>query len=121
MPHGEEHGHERELDGGGQALEHDGEGGGPVLERLAEIAADHASEEEAVLHDQRLAKPELSVERLDGGLGGALGQEHPGGIAREDPEDHEDQNRHPEQGQGRLREPPEDVDLHWRLRGYAVR
>ncbi len=107
--HREEHGRERELDGGGQPLEHHRQGGRPVLERLAEIAADHAPQEEAVLHDQRLAQPELAVQLVDGGLGRALGQEHPGGIARQDAEDHEDQHRHAEQGEGRLREPPQDV------------
>ena len=110
--HGDEHGHERELDGRGQALEHDGEGGGAVLEGLAEVAAHHAPEKEAVLHDERLAQPELTVEGLDGGLGGALGQEHPRGVAGEDAEDHEDEDGHAEQRQRRLGEPPEDVDLH---------
>ena len=77
----QDHGGQRELDGGGQPLGDDREGGRPVLEGLAEVAADHARRKMRVLDVERLAQAELAVQLVDRGLGRALGQQHLGRIA----------------------------------------
>ena len=69
------------------------ERGGAVLEGLAEVAPEHALEEDAVLDVERLLQAELAVQLIDRRLRRALGQQHLGRIAGHDAQDDEDQQR----------------------------
>ena len=112
--HGEGHGREREIDGGGQPLDDHPERGGAVLEGLAEVAAEHAPEEDRVLDVERLAETELAIQRLDRGLRRPFGQEHLGGVAGQNAQDHEDEDGRPQEGEGGLREASREVGTHER-------
>src|SRR5712691_5962366 len=54
----------------------------------------------------------MAIQLLDGGFGGAVGKEHPRGIARQDTQDHEDQQGDAEQRERRLPDTPDDVGPH---------
>src|SRR5438874_744513 len=90
----------------GHALDHDRERRRAVLEGLAEVAAHDAAQKDPVLHPQRLAQAEVTVQRLHRGLRGALGQQHLGGITRDDAQDDEDENRDADERDRGLPEPP---------------
>ena len=54
-----------ELEGGRHALEDEVEGGLAVPDRLAEVAAQRAREEAAVLHEERVVEAHRLPELLD--------------------------------------------------------
>ena len=68
------------------------EGGGAVLEGLAEVAPEHAPEEDRRTGRGAAPEAELAVQLVDRGLRRALGEQHLRRIAGHDAEDDEDQD-----------------------------
>ena len=116
--HRQQHGAQGELERRGEPLPDDEEGRRAVLEGLAEVALENASQEDPVLDVERLLQPEVAVQLVHGRLRGALGEQHLRGVAGQDPEDQEDQDGHADQRDERLGDSPDEIGLH---QGFGTR
>src|SRR5712692_3481971 len=96
----EEHRDRREQEGVGQARAVELEDVGPVVERLAEVAASEVGEEAPVLHPERLVEAELLPDRRQVvGARPGLGEEH-GRVAGDAHEDEDRQREEEERDEG---------------------
>src|SRR5712692_7192554 len=96
----EEHRDRREQKGVGQARAVELEDVGPVVERLAEVAASEMGEEAPVLHPERLVEAELLPDRRQVvGARPGLGEEH-GRVAGDAHEDEDRQREEEERDEG---------------------
>src|SRR5581483_87433 len=88
-------------------------------ERVAEVAAGETSEEAGELGRQREVEAEVVPERGDVRRGGRFPEHDLHGIAGDEPEHGEDEQRRPEQRDRNEREPAEHEAAHHRTRAAA--
>ena len=100
-----------QLEGGGQALEHEPHRGLAVTQRLPEVAPHRALEEAHVLDRHRIVEAHRGAELRDVLRGGVGGQQERGGIAGQ-VQDQEHDHRDAEEHEQRLPEAPPQVRLH---------
>src|SRR5882757_2099454 len=81
---------------------------------IAEVAMQQAADPVEILDDDRLAQAELALQvGLVGGIDEAGGVEQDvDNVAGNDPQQHEDDDRDPEQGHEHQEQPPDDIGKH---------
>jgi hypothetical protein len=88
--------------------------GQAVGERGAEVAVEEAGDPIPVLDEDRLVRPQLVVELVDGGLGGEVSEFAAGDVAGKQVRAHEDEDAEEKQRDGCETEPGEEEPRHRR-------
>src|SRR5207249_12029615 len=116
----EQGGEEGEGPGDGEPAQDEAPDGDVVLDRVAEVTAEGAAEPLPVLDGERPVEPHRPAEDRRGLRAGLSPQDEEGGVARDDPHDHEDDEGDGEERPAQGRQATEDETPHGR-RGLSGR